>query len=93
MSALFGGALAAVGAWVAIRVSLARLEQRLEAHGERLGKVEAAVGMDGKNQASFITRDEAHVRILQGEERWAEVKARLSELREMLAEVKVSRVQ
>ena len=93
LSAMFGGALAAAGAWVAIRVTLARLEQRLEAHAERLTKIEAAVGMDGKAQGSFLTRDEANARIERADERWAEVQRSLAELREMLAAVRAARVE
>jgi hypothetical protein len=93
LSALFGGMLAAAGAWVAIRVTLARIEQRLEAHDERLVKIEAAVGMDGKTHAAFIGRDEANARIQQAEQRWVEIRATLAELREMLAAVKAARVE
>jgi hypothetical protein len=93
LSALFGGILAAAGAWVAIRVSMARLEQRLEAHDERLMKIEGAVGMDGRSHASFIGREEANVRNQQAEQRWTEIRTALAEMREMLAAVKAARVE
>jgi hypothetical protein len=84
ISSLAGGALAAGVAWVAMRVTLAKVEQRLADHiGEdhrRFAVIERAIGIDGSTPA-FVRREEADVHVSIANARWEQIQGALTELR------------
>jgi len=84
-AALIGGAAAAITSWAAIRVCVARIEQRLSDHivesDRRITSVEALLGFEGR-AAAFLRRDEAEIHIKAGDEFKLMIQDRLEELRQ-----------
>lgn len=88
LSAALGGIVAGIlsgfAAWNAIRVTLAKQQQKLEDHivevNRRFERIEKVVGIDG-TQPAFMRREETEAAFQHNDERWETVQDVLAELR------------
>jgi hypothetical protein len=81
LGALLAGIVSGIGSFIAVRISLARQEQRMQDHinedDRRFGRIERALGISGEGVAMFMTGAETRARLDQLADRLEDVRRML----------------